>query len=111
MTTLKEYKAMMEGATDAPWRINIEKDPSDGRYCHQIVGLDNSIITDDRNYYPSAPHIVDAGLIVKSVNIAPDLIRVIELAEEALLSVNERSLYVPAIVDKTLSEIRKLKGE
>lgn len=41
----------------------------------------------------------------------PDLLRVIELAEDALMAVNEKSHFVPARVQIVLDEIKKLKGE
>lgn len=49
--------------------------------------------------------------ILNALQRQADLIRVIELAESALISVNEKSHFVPAIVQDALSEIRKLKGK
>ena len=53
----------------------------------------------------------NAQLIAATRNALPELIRVIELAEEALSQVNDKSHFVPAIVQEAISEIRKLKGE
>lgn len=53
----------------------------------------------------------NAKLIAASRNALPELIRVIELAEEALNQVNDKSHFVPAIVQDVLAEIKNLKGE
>jgi len=109
MTTLKEYKAMMEGATDAPWIFIHENyaiyGPPDIRGAQgKVVEID---ITDD--------HISNANFIAASRNLAPELIRIIELAEISLSQVSSgAAVKHPQIMDnvrKTISEIRKLKGE
>ena len=106
MTTLKEYKTMMEGATDAPWSYEPQEFRPDRvwkgakQICH-VIG-------------DSGETQSNAQFIAASRNISPKLIRVIELAEEALCarvdpdySFDEDML----LARKALSEIRKLKGE
>ncbi len=107
MTTLKEYKAMMEGATDAPWSYEPQEFMPERvwkgakQICH-VIG-------------DSGETQSNAQFIAASRNIAPELIRVIELAEEALKSCyfrdHDEMDYDVDLVDSTLSEIRKLKGE
>jgi len=107
MTTIKEYKAMMEGATDAPWSYIHEN--------YAIYGAPDSRGAQGRiaEIDITNNHNEDAQFIAASRNIAPDLIRVIELADEALNSVvddyDEKGHG--AVLVKALSEIRKLKGE
>lgn len=103
MTTIKEYKAMIEGATDGPW---YGFDASFSR--EKMVAF--SVISNDESGANKATR-ADYEFVMASRNIAPELIRVIELAEEAFLAVNDKSYFVPAVVQKALSEIRKLKGE
>lgn len=120
MTTLKEYKAMMDGATDAPWGVHKQNQKS-------YVGNNLIIIPDHINMVVCtiwASHDGDetssnGKFIAASRNIAPELIRVIELAEEALTLTarhntndtdkNQLAVFKAAI--DVLSEIRKLKGE
>ncbi len=138
MTTLKEYKAMMEGATDAPWyshlqRIGTNKGPSCFVMISQTYGLFGSephaLCFDDgktvvnlgtnkvweENQGQKWPAEENGKFIAASRNIAPELIRVIELAEEALVNAQATlryyRLYDLEKVEKALSEIRKLKGE
>ena len=117
MTTIKEYKAMMEGATDAPWSFI---DEWSGIYdAPDIRGAQVRIAEIVRT--PS--YISNAQFIAASRNIAPSLIRVIELAEEAL-NLADNALWADIangafpqrkvtrdIVYNALSEIRKLRGE
>jgi len=113
MTTLKEYKAMMEGATDAPW-VAI--------YCGQSIYHKNArnkkicgMPSKEGNTFEDRTNLKNAKFIVASRNIAPELIRVIELAEDALVNaqatLRHYRLYDLEKVEKALSEIRKLKGE
>lgn len=102
MTTLKEYKAMMEGATDAPWIQYANGNQVYGgvsetliSYAYGLGGLSSK----------------NSAFIAASRNIAPDLIRVIELAEEALLEIEHSDECAQIVATRALSEIRKLKGE
>lgn len=112
MTTIKEYKAIMEGATDAPWSYEQQEFMPERvwkgtkQICH-VIG--------DTSETQS-----NASFIAASRNIAPELIRVIELAEEALTQCDDAMHYMseydipimlPDNVKQALSEIRKLKGE
>ena len=86
MTTLKEYKAMMEEMMRAG---NLLKSPPDR-------------ISEHVNFS------------CESLQIAPTLIRVIGLAEEALDScdyMEGEDRFDHQLVNNALSEIRKLKGE
>jgi len=109
MITLKEYKAMMEGATDAPW-VAI--------YCGQSIYHKNArnkkicgMPSKDGNTFEDRTNLKNAKFIVASRNIAPELIRVIELAEEALLEIEHSDECAQIVATRALSEIRKLKGE
>ena len=112
MTTLKEYKAMMEGATDAPWGVHKQNQKS-------YVGNNLIIIPEHINMVVCtiwAGHDDDetasnGKFIAASRNIAPKLIRVIELAEEALLEIEHSDECAQIVATRALSEIRKLKGE
>lgn len=116
MTTLKEYKAMMDGVTPAPWGVHKQNQKS-------YVGNNLIIIPEHINMVVCtiwASHDGDetssnGKFIAASRNIAPDLIRVIELAEDALVNaqatLRHYRLYDLEKVEKALSEIRKLKGE
>lgn len=107
MTTLKEYKAMMEGATDAPWSYEPQEFMPERvwkgtkQICH-VIG-------------DSGETQANADFIAASRNIAPELIRVIELAEEALetCGVNRhgQEYHDWDKIKQALSEIRKLRGE
>ncbi len=121
MTTLKEYKAMMESATDAPWLLKESTEKGVGDYIRaetfgfvcrmpDIWGTENGFTENKHN----------ARFIAASRNIAPELIRVIELAEEALLNAmscvpkNTEDKTYSLIIEQannTISEIRKLKGD
>lgn len=83
MTTLSEYKAMMEGATDD----SVEQSYT---FFHTIKEWE---------------------ALKASREIAPSLIRVIELAEEALSRYYHDEICDTSIAENALSEIRKLKGE
>ena len=106
MTTLKEYKAMMEGATDALKVVKStiadygDDDP------------ERSLDTEWGNVDVKVKHL---DPIRATLELTPELIRVIELAEEALKSCyfrdHDEMDYDVNLVDNALSEIRKLKGE
>lgn len=117
MTTLSEYKAMMEGATDAPWKVLevqgqefISAKPYEG---HPYFGCSSTIEVMSEDDYPTKS--ADVHFLSASRNIAPELIRVIELAEEALIvGLKIRNDVHPndySILEKAISEIRKLRGE
>ena len=108
MTTLKEYKSMMEGATDAPWGMSCANDIS-----WAYIAKKGDMICD---HFGGFERDEDAVFVIASRNIAPELIRVIELAEVALevsLSMSENECWPveEIIIRQALSEIRKLKGE
>ena len=100
MTTLKEYKAIMEGAMDA---LNAVLCAPDGKCC--ISGSDG-----DRKAVDEALE----KLSIAGGNLAPELIRVIELAEDAFetCGVNRhgQEYHDWDKIKNALSEIRKLKG-
>lgn len=111
MTTLKELKELDAKATKAPWKIK-----KAGSICNGEKSFFDFIEVAKYRYITFeglSDHEANANaMLTFSIrNALPDLIRVIELAEEALVEVNEKSHFVPAIVQETLSEIRKLKGE
>ena len=106
---------MMEGATDAPWGVHKQNQKS-------YVGNNLIIIPEHINMVVCTIWTCDddetasnGKFIAASRNIAPELIRVIELADEALKSCyfrdHDEMDYDVDLVDSTLSEIRKLKGE
>lgn len=129
MTTLKEYKAMMEGATDAVAFVCrtlgwLEVVPPYGDKVDRTKECDKAII--------------ECGKIRDALNKQADLIRVIELADELLNDINDCPTFVDQAtvpkngvevnpqqvvlnmsislikyraIEQTLSEIRKLKGE
>ncbi len=119
MTTLSEYKAIMEGATDAPWECELSEyyfpmyvKNSIGKSVCRIDGSGEEGDVEIRNNI--------ARFIATSRNIATELIRVIELAEDALNRVrmhkcmfDDDNQFNDACdrVNNALSEIRKLKGE
>lgn len=109
MTTLKEYKAMMEGATDAPWEATSYEIYGAAKYDAEGVWP----YLGELNGQGKTENKSNADFIAASRNIAPSLIRVIELAEYAL----DRALQFKTsegqenIVQQALSEIRNLKGE
>lgn len=112
MTTLKEYKTMMEGATDAPWSCSEQQGTKGHCFQAQIWDSDgDSLATIEPTVFEKYAT-SDAQFIAASRNIAPDLIRVIELAEEALNSVVDDydDKGHGALLVNALSEIRKLKG-
>ncbi len=108
MTTLKEYKAMMEGATGAPWYVALPDEEisvltiKSGEWviCEMACCIDNDVSGEQH-----------ANIITASRNIAPELIRVIELAEDAITrALSDGEAYIDKC-NETLLEIRKLKGE
>ena len=122
--TIKEYNAMREGATDAPWAVFQQHDDkriTDIRSNDWRLNI-TSYTQDD---VPMDEHLSNMNFIAASRNIAASLIRVIELAEEAL-NLSRRSIDRNApdklpdaynilkavdVVNNALSEIRKLRGE
>ena len=111
MTTLKEYKAMMEGATDAPWSFSPQRGANGHCFQAQVWDSkgDSLAIIESTAFEKYATS--DAKFIAASRNIAPELIRVIELAEEALLEIEHSDECAQIVATRALSEIRKLKGE
>ena len=101
MTTIKEYKAMMEGATDAPWYGFNASFSREKMIAFSVISNDES----GANIATEA----DYDFVTASRNIAPSLIRVIELAEEALQY--HATAEDGNIAWNALSEIRKLRGE
>ena len=120
MTTIKELKELDAKATSAPWysdnKNNIwRRNPNElYEYGGDVAGdkpLAVSYVGWSGEGVTGYPSEENAKLIAATRNALPELIRVIELAEEALKQVNEKSHFVPAIVQEAISEIRKLKGE
>ena len=124
MTTLKEYKAMMDGATDEPWSFSPQRGTKGHCFQAQVWDSkgDSLAIIESTAFEKYATS--DAKFIAASRNIAQELIRVIELAEEALEHYtkvveadNDQNSFAPKVMDagfyarEALSEIRKLKGE
>ena len=114
MTTIKEYKEMMEGATDAPWAVSQQHDD---KRITDIRSNDWRLNTTSytQDDVPMDEHLSNMNFIAASRNIAPELIRVIELAEEALetCGVNRhgQEYHDWDKIKQALSEIRKLRGE
>ncbi len=110
MTTLSEYKAMMEGATDAPWVV---ERPTGNTTHIKRGGINICRVRKPLHCWEEMEN--NADFIAASRNIAPELIRVIELADIALSQVSTgAAVKHPQIMDnvrQALSEIRKLKGE
>ena len=110
---LKELKELDAKATSAPWKVlSIHGDEFVSAIPykdHPYFGCTTTIEVMSDEEYPTKS--TDAKLIAATRNALPDLIRAIELAEEALSQVNDKSYFVPAIVQDAISEIRKLKGE
>lgn len=113
MTTIKEYKAIMDGATDEPWEV-IEGSHS-AHCCFEYSIMSGKIDVCEMLYGGKK----DADSIVASRNIVPELIRVIELAEEALESCGEEyykkedmivQVFDKIKIENAMLEIRKLKG-
>jgi hypothetical protein len=106
MTTIKEYKAMMEGATDAVAFVCrtlgwLEVVPPYGDKVDRTKECDKAII--------------ECGKIRDALNKQADIIRVIELAEEALedaegYSFGNATQQEHEARRNALSEIRKLRG-
>lgn len=119
MTTLKEYKAIMDGATDAPWRVYDKVCYTDNT---RLLGVGIKLGSDICEVHAedvvstrkAEECLSNAQFIAASRNIAPELIRVIELAEEALkVGLKIRGDVHPnnyEILIQALSEIRKLRG-
>ena len=114
MTTIKEYKAMIDGASEGHWFIS--------RHSETGVTADNERgICSTGGYSDNTrdsgelakENKSNAEFIAASRNIAPDLIRVIELAEEGLdYALSQMQPFCSdEKVKQALSEIRKLRGE
>ena len=108
MTTLKELKEM-DAWVEKGDRIDVKT------ALNSLFRLENDALSSRDGYGYSSG---DAEIIRKVImrysvlsSTLADLIMVIELAGVALQQVNEKSHFVPAIVQEALSEIRKLKGE
>lgn len=113
MTTIKEYKAMIEGATDAGavgglllHRIEkmLSHSPNENGWFKNLSDVELRISRDEAKYIQDSE---------ASRNISDGLIRVIELAESELMAIHlqygdEENAYQHS---NALSEIRKLKGE
>lgn len=120
MTTIKEYKAMIEGATDAPWEFGkitghggISINGKDGQIANVYLNIISSEWvwgqeTIDRLENASSKS--NAQFIAASRNIAPELIRVMELMGEALQYCADWYQGGDAVTE-ALSEYRKLRGE
>lgn len=112
MTTIKELKGLdypigSKWKTRGGWYAIVVSFTIDGFWCWH--GNPN---TTHPHYQTGKGHnVLGQYDLIERIDNIPDLIRVIELAEEALLAVNDKSYFVPAIVQEALSEIRKLKGE
>lgn len=114
MTTLKELKELEAKATSAPWGLsdNISYDEdfvikaSDWLWIAKVCKDGNN----DRECTESEQS-SNAKLITAARNALSDLIRVIELAEDALLEIEHSDECAQIIATKALTEIRKLKGE
>ena len=108
MTTLSEYKAMMEGATDAPWVV---ERPTGNTTHIKRGGINICRVRKPLHCWEEMEN--NADFIAASRNIAPELIRVIELAEDAFetCGVNRhgQEYHDWDKVKNALSEIRKLK--
>ena len=115
MTTISEYKAMMEGATDAPWAISRRTDTAVSAQGERGICSTGGYADNRRNPDELAKeNKCNADFIAASRNIAPSLIRVIELAESALNTCGHDGYeehYNNDMVENALSEIRKLRGE
>jgi len=102
--TIKEYKALVEGATDAPW---YGFDASFSR--EKMVAF--SVISNDESGANIATG-ADYEFVIASRNIALSLIRVIELADDAIVQLlKSHDNQSEQWANEALSEIRKLKGE
>ena len=105
MTTIKEYKAMIDGASDGPWSYEPQEFMPERvwkgtkQICH-VIG-------------DSGETQSNASFIAASRDIAPDLIRVIDLADEGLdYALSQMQPFCSdEKVKQALSEIRKLRGE
>ena len=104
MTTLKELKELDAKATSAPWSYI---DEWSGIYdAPDIRGAQVRIAEIVR----TPDYKANADIITATRNALSNLIRVIELAEDALLYTDA---FIPndKRIKQALSEIRKLKGE
>jgi len=102
MTTLKELEELEAKATYAPWTVEViwAQECGCGHAINECKGAEYSKEFKANN-----------KLIETTRNALPDLIRVIELAEEALLEIEHSDECAQIVATRALSEIRKLKGE
>ena len=107
MTTIKELKELDAKATSAPWY------GFNATFSRETMRA-FSVISNDESGSNVATY-DDYELITATRNALPELIRVIELAEDGLekaqATLRLHRLYDLEKVEKALSEIRKLKGE
>jgi hypothetical protein len=116
MPTLSEYKAMMEGAIDAPIGY---ADISSVKRWDILRGT--KYACNEKCYLPfsrvpceTEDFIFGTPLYLHADNLTPELIRIIELAESALedaVSLLQEHGYSLNEHKQALSEIRKLRGE
>ena len=129
MATIKELKELDAKATSAPWFISDDRYSennsrvicANGNNYHSIAEVRNG--ADDDEYGGKEREQFNAQLIATTRNVLPDLIRVIELAEEAFQNISNQQIsanwqdniavlnHARIMADKALTEIRKLKGE
>lgn len=107
--TIKELKELEAKATSAPWKVR--RNQSTNKPACQITTTEKiEIVTMCRGDMG----LDDAKLITATRNALPELIRVIELAESALVTCGGDGVYMSYkgdLVEQALSEIRKMKGE
>lgn len=104
MTTIKEYKTMIDGASEGPWVIV----RPNGNTTHIIrKGLDICRVKKPLHCWEEMEN--NAEFIAASRNIAPELIRVMELLGEALQYCADWYQGGDAVTE-ALSEYRKLRG-
>lgn len=105
MTTLKELKELEVKATSAPWYGFFATFSRERMIAFSHVSNDEcaSVVATKNDY----------DLITATRNALPDLIRVIELVEEALDMAKDfktNDIVRPKLLE-AIEEIRKLKGE
>ena len=108
MTITKEYEAMMEGAADAyptPWKLTKS---SCGNYF--LIKCKNGYPIPSTSFEKLDIQFKTMERIAFLSNLAPELIRVIELAEEALQYCADWH-QGGDVVTEALSEIRKIRVE
>ncbi len=108
---IKELKALDAKATSAPWGISHRSETTvsannDRCICSTGGSSDNRRDPEELLYENKA----NAELIAYNRNLLPDLIHVIELAEEVL---QYTDVFIPndTRIKQALAEIRELKGK